>query len=484
GNDGFQSDNTDEGLGYVTIINGDFTINAANDGIQAESLLQIDNGNFNIITNEGSANAPAQTGNNNFGGGGMGAGGFGGGDRTFDITSMPNYDITTVRETLSALDSDTLTSLGISDLEALSDTELETLLTSLDDTQNQILMKNVFGGNMRGGMSGGEAPTEGMTPPTGEMPTGTGEAPTEGMTPPTGEMPTQTETTTDTTTTESYKALKGYEVIINGGTFNLDSYDDAVNSDTVLTINGGDLTVATGDDGIKAEDSIIINGGNVNIVSSYEGVEATIVTFNDGTINITASDDGVNATSSTTSSPYIYVNGGYITVDSNGDGVDSNAIFEMNGGELYISGASQGADTALDTDRGATVNGGLIMAIGASGMIQNISDTSEQNAITYYFTESQSGTNALQIIDKNGDVIIEYTPVKDYSSLVLSSPLLVAGETYTISNGNTTEEITLSSDSNVSVFGTSSESSGMGGMRGQGNRTMPSDQSTTTTTTP
>jgi hypothetical protein len=42
----------------------------------------------------------------------------------------------------------------------------------------------------------------------------------------------------------------GVSVTIDGGTFAVDSADDAINSNDSLTINGGDFTLATGDDAL------------------------------------------------------------------------------------------------------------------------------------------------------------------------------------------------------------------------------------------
>ncbi|SNS92942.1 protein of unknown function [Anaerovirgula multivorans] len=64
------------------------------------------------------------------------------------------------------------------------------------------------------------------------------------------------------TETKSTKGIKSSTLIaIEGGTFNLDTSDDAIHSDDSIIITDGDITIATGDDGIHADKSIIINGG-------------------------------------------------------------------------------------------------------------------------------------------------------------------------------------------------------------------------------
>ncbi len=517
-NDGLQSDSTEAELGYVKILDGDFNITSAHDGIQAESLLQIDNGNFNIITNEGSANAPAQTGNE-FGGGmgGQGRPDFG----TMDITSMPDFNITTMRETLETLDSATLESLGLASLDSLSDEELLVVLQGLDETQVRTIMHATFGGGMgKGGMTppempsgdtqtsatveGGAMPEGGMTPPdmqngmtpptkpSGEQ--GTMEPPTVPSTEASATVTTtesaDTTTTEDTTVSDSYKTLKGNEIIINNGTFNLDSYDDAINSDTVLTINGGTFTIATGDDAIHSESLLTINNGTIDIISCYEGLEAENITINDGKINIVSTDDAINASSSDSTTevttidesttPYILINGGYISVNSSGDGIDSNGALDINGGEVYVDGPINGPDLAVDFDNGnANVNGGRLIAVGSSSMVHSFKDTSTQSSFIYFFTANQPAGSTIKLTDKNGKVVLEYTAEKEYSSLIISDSTLVAGETYTLTNGTTTEDITLSATTSSTTFGTSIEQGGMGM---QGGRGFNADTTTSATT--
>lgn len=65
GSDGIRSDNTeDTNRGYVYIKDGDLEINAENDAIQAETVLKIEGGSFNLKTNGGSANSSTDAGGN------------------------------------------------------------------------------------------------------------------------------------------------------------------------------------------------------------------------------------------------------------------------------------------------------------------------------------------------------------------------------------------------------------------------------------
>lgn len=190
--------------------------------------------------------------------------------------------------------------------------------------------------------------------------------------------------------TASGKGIVGHSsVTIDGGTINIDSADDSIHSNNTVTINDGNITAATKDDGVHADEYLYINGGNINITDSYEGLEACYITINDGNIKIKSSDDGINAAGgdgSGTQGPgqgswnpgtstgidyYANISGGYLFVEANGDGLDSNGNFTVSGGTVIVCGPTRGGNGIIDIgDRGAvfSVTGGLVLGIGTSDM--------------------------------------------------------------------------------------------------------------------
>ena len=140
---------------------------------------------------------------------------------------------------------------------------------------------------------------------------------------------------------------------------------------------------------------------------------------------------------------YIKITGGSLTVSADGDGLDSNGSLLVTGGTTIVYGATSDGDGALDYDGGATVTGGTLAAIGSAGMTQGFGENSTQPSITCYCTETQSADTNITLTDSKGNALFTVTPEKAYASIVFTFPDLNLDETYTLTAGTDTEEITI-----------------------------------------
>lgn len=259
-------------------------------------------------------------------------------------------------------------------------------------------------------------------------------------------------------------------IVITGGEFDITASNDGIHCNEDILISGGNLTISSGDDGVHADDNLQVDGGTINIKKCYEGLEGVHITLNDGDISIVASDDGINAAdgssssgmgmggfgggqaSSSDSSVLLTINGGNIFVNAGGDGLDSNGNIVMNGGNVTVLGPTSDGDTALDFDGAFTINGGVLMAFGSSGMLET--PTSAQNGCCIVTTlGTVSANSAFSLMDSSGNVIMSYTPTKNYASAIVYSSDIKNGSTYTVTAGSTTQSITV--NSNVTTNGVS-----------------------------
>lgn len=258
------------------------------------------------------------------------------------------------------------------------------------------------------------------------------------------------ETTQTTESSDSTNAPKGIKasakIDIAGGTFNINSADDSLHAGTVINISDGDIKIDAGDDGIHADSEINITGGNISVLNSYEGIEATVINIYDGLIEVNSSDDGLNASDGVTSQEgmgtyseniKININGGIIYVNASGDGIDSNGDMFINGGTVIVNGPENSGNGALDTNGEITVTGGTIVAAGMSGMAECPTDTSTQNSISATFDSTYEGGTLITLTDDSGNEIISFAPEKSFDNIIISSPEIKTGTTYTFYTGGT-----------------------------------------------
>ncbi len=304
----------------------------------------------------------------------------------------------------------------------------------------------------------------------------------------------------------------GKAMMISGGSITIDAQDDALHTDGDMTISGGECILSTGDDGAHAELSLTVLDGKITVLTSYEGLEANQITLAGGELDITASDDGINANGgsdgfsggfgggfggrrsdmnsqsgdmtppdnsnmqtppdgnapsgnpptmpgqdaadstttddTTDKQPVLLITGGKITVNADGDGLDSNGDLRVEGGDITINGPSNGGNGALDigTENGGAgvIAGGTLIALGTSSMTENFGSTSTQCAFLVTMNSFGAG-ETITITDSQGNVLYTGVTVKSANSVVFSSPDLVVGETYTVTIGSTSATVTQSS---------------------------------------
>ena len=300
-----------------------------------------------------------------------------------------------------------------------------------------------------------------------------------------GDIAQTTSSTDDSVSTKGIKAVSN--LVLNGGIFVIDSADDGLHSNSNVTINAGSFQITTGDDGIHADAATTISGGVINITQSYEGIEGKTIDITGGDISLVASDDGLNAAGGNDSSGfgnrgdqfaassdvYIAISGGVLHVDASGDGIDSNGNLYVSGGETYVSGPTNSGNGSLDYNGEASITGGIFVAAGMSGMAQNFSSSSTQGAMLVFMDSGSAGSNII-LTDANGKELVSWQAVKAYESVLISCPELTQGSTYTLTTGDTSTQITMSSliygsgDMNPGGMGTGGR--GPGGMGGGGRR--------------
>lgn len=278
-------------------------------------------------------------------------------------------------------------------------------------------------------------------------------------------------------TTDSCKGIKASNnLTIQGGTFDLNCYDDAIHSNYNISITGGVFDIATTDDGVHADYYLTMGAENgtdddytMNISTSYEGLEASVIDYLSGTTTLYATDDGVNAAgdyeengtyhgsdSSSSSgntgwsnwrpgggfgggpnqgfednSDYgmIYIKGGCLYVVADGDGLDSNGSILMSNGVVVVNGTTKGGNGVFDKgDKSGdsfTVTGGTLVGFGTTDMQDNPTVTGQG----YFKTTTGFTKGTLKNVQLSTGIYMGIVPEITLSSALLfvTTPEMTSG---------------------------------------------------------
>ena len=286
-------------------------------------------------------------------------------------------------------------------------------------------------------------------------------------------------------------------VDILGGTINVTAQQDGIKStnDTDegkgwTRLSNGTVTVNAGDDGFKASRVVEISGGSLTVEQSDEGIEAQYINISGGDVNVTSADDGMNASLKTSNSEStdssentsdtanqqqgslpggqqngtsnqqqqgmgqppqggmpggggggtfevidaaINVSGGHVTVNAEGDGIDSNGVTTLSGGTLIVNGPSQGGNAALDTNGDLLLNGATVLSGSTADMFEAPSTNSTSGYLKLTNSSGFEQGSTVQVADSSGKVVANYKVTKSNVQLVLvSSSSIVKGQSYTV----------------------------------------------------
>lgn len=303
-------------------------------------------------------------------------------------------------------------------------------------------------------------------------------------------------TITVTATKDGIKATNDTDgnrgwVRLSGGTVNISAGDDGFKAERVLEISGGTLNITRANEGIEAQ-YINILDGTVNVTSSDDGINASYSTTtttdststsSTGTESTTATSTNQSAQGGQNSAPQapsgsagqvpagggqapsgtmgqppagggagggmgggmggggtfevvdatINITGGTVTVNTNGDGIDSNGTATLSGGTLIVNGPFTGGNASLDTNGDLLLNGTTVAAGNSGDMFEAPSTNSTSGYVKISNVSNLSAGTTVQVTDSSGNVVANYKVTNSSTALILvSSSKITKGESYTV----------------------------------------------------
>ena len=298
-------------------------------------------------------------------------------------------------------------------------------------------------------------------------------------------------TITVTATKDGIKATNDTDgnrgwVRLSGGTVNISAGDDGFKAERVLEISGGTLNITQANEGIEAQ-YINILDGTVNVTSSDDGINASYSTTSTSTSS-TSTESASTSTTQTTQSKQaaqgnaaqggqapagggqapsgsmgsgtmgqppagggmgggmgggggtfevvdatINITGGTVTVNTNGDGIDSNGTATLSGGTLIVNGPFTGGNASLDTNGDLLLNGTTVAAGNSGDMFEAPSTNSTSGYVKISNVSNLSAGTTVQVTDSSGNVVANYKVTNSSTALILvSSSKITKGESYTV----------------------------------------------------
>ena len=288
-------------------------------------------------------------------------------------------------------------------------------------------------------------------------------------------------TITVTATKDGIKATNDTDgnrgwVRLSGGTVNISAGDDGFKAERVLEISGGTLNITQANEGIEAQ-YINILDGTVNVTSSDDGINASYSTTSTSTESTTATSTKQSAQGGQNSAPQapsgsagqapagggqapsgtmgqppagggaggghgtfevvdattINITGGTVTVNTNGDGIDSNGTATLSGGTLIVNGPFTGGNASLDTNGDLLLNGTTVAAGNSGDMFEAPSTNSTSGYVKISNVSNLSAGTTVQVTDSSGNVVANYKVTNSSTALILvSSSKITKGESYTV----------------------------------------------------
>ena len=256
---------------------------------------------------------------------------------------------------------------------------------------------------------------------------------------------------------DGLKALHTLE--ISGGTLNIEKSNEGIEAQ-YINILDGDVTVNSADDGINASLKDSSSDTSSDTTSGTAAGQQTQQNQN-GQVQQAPAGGGAapggsqGSTGQNQNMPQpptdgampgggggtfevvdaaINISGGTVTVNAEGDGIDSNGTATFSGGTVTVNGPAAGGNNALDSNGDLLLNGGTVTAGSTADMFEAPSSASTSGYLKITDSSALTQGSTVQVADSSGEVVANYKITTSGVQLVLvSNKNIVKGQSYTVS---------------------------------------------------
>ena len=290
---------------------------------------------------------------------------------------------------------------------------------------------------------------------------------------------------------------------LSAGSVTVSAGDDGLKAPHTLEISGGTLNIEKSNEGIEAQ-YINILDGDVTVNSTDDGINASLKDSSSDTSSDTTSGTATTgqqtqqnqngqaqqapagggaapggsqgSTGQNQNMPQpptdgampgggggtfevvdaaINISGGTVTVNAEGDGIDSNGTATFSGGTVTVNGPTAGGNNALDSNGDLLLNGGTVTAGSTADMFEAPSSASTSGYLKITDSSALTQGSTVQVTDSSGTVVANYKITTSGVQLVLvSNKNIVKGQSYTVSvTSNSVDAASTTAASGTSELG-------------------------------
>ena len=268
---------------------------------------------------------------------------------------------------------------------------------------------------------------------------------------------------------------------LSAGSVTVSAGDDGLKAPHTLEISGGTLNIEKSNEGIEAQ-YINILDGDVTVNSTDDGINASLKDSSSDTSSDTTSGTAItgqqtqqNQNGHTQQAPSgggaapggsqgstgqnqnmpqpptdgtmpgggggtfevvdaaINISGGTVTVNAEGDGIDSNGTATFSGGTVTVNGPAAGGNNALDSNGDLLLNGGTVTTGSTADMFEAPSSASTSGYLKITDSSALTQGSTVQVTDSSGTVVANYKITTSGVQLVLvSNKNIVKGQDYKV----------------------------------------------------
>ena len=226
-----------------------------------------------------------------------------------------------------------------------------------------------------------------------------------------------------------YDAVSAAEIVMEDGSLVLDASGDALRADGALTMTGGALSITCGGDGLRAGGDVAVSGGVIWVDECETGLSGANVSVGNAEVSIVSAGAGLYALSERGGDASV-LDGAKLTIAAGGDGIAAGADVYLAGGETSIC-CSGRSGAPLNAAGEVFADGGTLIAAGGSDE-SAIAEDSAQAVLRARFNGTLREGVRVVVENEDGQAAFSFEPEVDFSRLMLTSPALQQGGTYTL----------------------------------------------------